>query len=78
MFLKFCYSSAGQNFTLWVLLLGIWVLGLQGFACGSDSTASATMWETWIRSLGQEDLLEKKMATQSSTLAQKIPWTEEP
>ena len=37
-----------------------------------------TMWETWVQSLGPEDLLEKEMATQSSTLAWKIPWTEEP
>ena len=32
--------------------------------------------ETWVQSLGQEDLLEKEMATHSSTLAWKIPWTE--
>ena len=38
----------------------------------------STMWETWVRSLGQEDSLEKEMATHSSTLAQKIPWMEEP
>ena len=37
-----------------------------------------TMWETPIRSLGQEDLLEKEIATHSSTLAWKIPWAEEP
>ena len=36
------------------------------------------MWETWVWSLGQEDPLEKEMATHSSTLAWKIPWTEEP
>ena len=36
-----------------------------------------TMWETWVRSLGWEDPLEKKMATHSSTLAWKIPWMEE-
>ena len=36
------------------------------------------MRETWVRSLGQEDPLEKEMATHSSTLAWKIPWTEEP
>ena len=36
------------------------------------------MWETWVRSLGWEDSLEKEMATHSSTLAQKIPWMEEP
>ena len=37
-----------------------------------------TMWETQVQSLGQEDLLEKEMATHSSTLAWKTPWTEEP
>ena len=37
-----------------------------------------TMWETWVQSLGQEDLLEKEMATHSSILAWKIPWMEEP
>ena len=36
------------------------------------------MWETWVRSLGGEDPLEKEMATHSSALAWKIPWTEEP
>ena len=36
------------------------------------------MWETWVRSLGQEDPLEKEMATHSSTLAWKILWMEEP
>ena len=35
------------------------------------------MRETWVRSLGQEDPLEKEMATHSSILAWKIPWTEE-
>ena len=37
-----------------------------------------TMQETWVQSLGEEDLLEKEMATHSSILAWKIPWTEEP
>ena len=36
------------------------------------------MRETWVRSLDQEDPLEKEMATHSSTLAWKIPWTEKP
>ena len=36
------------------------------------------MREDWVRSLGWEDPLEKEMATHSSTLAWKIPWTEEP
>ena len=35
------------------------------------------MWETQVQSLGQKDPLEKEMATHSSTLAWKIPWTEE-
>ena len=35
------------------------------------------MQETWVQSLGQEDPLEKAMATHPSTLALKIPWTEE-
>ena len=38
----------------------------------------ATMWETRVRSLGQEDPLEKEMATHSSILAWKIPWTKVP
>ena len=37
-----------------------------------------TMRETWVQSLGQEDLLEKEMATPSSILAWEIPRTEEP
>ena len=37
-----------------------------------------TIWETWVQSLGREDLLEKKMATHSSILAWKITWMEEP
>ena len=37
-----------------------------------------TMRETQFQSLGQEDLLEKEMATHSSILAWEIPWTEEP
>ena len=36
------------------------------------------VWETWVQSLGQEDPLEKEMATHSSVLAWRIPWTEEP
>ena len=38
----------------------------------------STMRETWVRSLGQEDPLDKEMATHSSILTWKIPWTEEP
>ena len=38
----------------------------------------STMWETWVRPLGQEESLEKEMATHSSTLAWRIPRMEEP
>ena len=38
----------------------------------------STMQETWVRSLGQEDPLEKEMATHSGTLAWKISWAEKP
>ena len=38
----------------------------------------STMWETRVRSLGQDDPLEKEMATHSNILAWKIPWTDEP
>ena len=36
------------------------------------------IWETWIQPLGREDPLEEGMATHSSILAWRIPWTEEP
>ena len=36
------------------------------------------MWKTWVRFLGQEDSLKEDMATHSSILAWRIPWTEEP
>ena len=36
------------------------------------------MWETWVQSLGWENFLEKEMATHSSILAWRSPWTEEP
>ena len=36
------------------------------------------VWETWLQSLGWEDPLEKEMATHSSILAWRIPWTEQP
>ena len=49
-----------------------------GFPGGSEGKASAYHAETWIRSLGWEDSLEKEVATHSSTRAWKRPWTEKP
>ena len=45
---------------------------------GSDGKSLPAMWETQVRSLGRKDALEKGMATHSSILAWRIPWTEEP
>ena len=50
----------------------------EGFPSGSAGKKSACNRETWIRSLGWEDSLEKGMATHSSILAWRIPRTEEP
>ena len=50
----------------------------QGGSVVKNSPANAGNTETKIRSLGWENLLEKKMATLSSILAWKIPWTEGP
>ena len=49
-----------------------------GFPGGSDSKESACNARDQVRSLGQEDPLEKGMATYSSILAWRTPWTEEP
>ena len=43
-----------------------------------EETDLPPMQETWVQSLGQEDPLEEEMATHSSILAWRIPWTEEP
>ena len=50
----------------------------QGFTGGSVVKNSLAKQEMQILSLGQEDALEKEMATHSSILVWKIPWTEEP
>ena len=51
---------------------------LRGFPGGSVVKYLLPMQETGVQSLGREDPLEKGMATHSSSLAWKIPWTEEP
>ena len=48
------------------------------FPGSSDGKASAFDAETWVRSLGRKDPLEKEKVTHSSILAWKIPWTEDP
>ena len=44
---------------------------------GKNPAAVYETWDTQVRPLGQEDPLEEEMATHSSILARKIPWTEE-
>ena len=55
-----------------------WTSGLRASLVAQTVKHLPVMWETWVRSLGVEDPLEKEMATHSSTLAWKIPWMEEP
>ena len=50
----------------------------EGFSSGSAVKIHLPKQETWVQFLVWEDLLEKEMATHSSTLSWKIPWTEEP
>ena len=50
----------------------------QGLPGGSDSKNLPAVQETQVRSLGREDTLENRMATHSSILAWRNPWTEEP
>ena len=51
---------------------------VRGFPAGSVVKNLPAMLETQVQSLGQEDPLEKQMATHSSILSWEIPWTEEP
>jgi len=53
-------------------------MGLAGTSAAQTVNNLPAVRETWVRSLGQEDPLEKEMATYSSILAWRIPWTEEP
>ena len=50
----------------------------EGFPVGSAVKNLPSVQEMWVQSLGQEDPLEKKMATHSSILVGEISWTEEP
>ena len=73
----------GRFFTVWATSEAF----LMGFPCGLPPWVSLVaqtvknlpaMKETWVKTLGQEDPLEKRMATHSSILFWRIPWTEEP
>ena len=62
---------------------GVWYIRWVLSGCTTSLVAQmvkhlSVMWETRVRALGWEDPLEKEMAIHSSTIARKIPWTEEP
>ena len=65
-------------FSLFDLKIFLYTNTILNFTSGSAVKNLPAMWETPVRSLGWEDPLGKEMATHSSTLAWKIPWTEEP
>ena len=54
------------------------LLGFPGGARGKEPACQFRRHKTWVPSLGQEDPLEEGMATHSSILAWRIPWTEKP
>ena len=54
------------------------MMSVMGFPGGSAGKESPALQESQVQSLGEKDPLEKEMATHSSILAWKIPWTEEP
>ena len=49
-----------------------------GYMPSGNQSAMQERQQPWVQSLGQEDLLEKEMATHSSIFAWEIPWTDEP
>ena len=54
-------------------------MGGHGSSLGAQMAKNPpAVWDTWVRSLGQEDPLEEGVATHSSIHAWSIPWTEEP
>ena len=65
----------------WIDKTGMYMCmgGLPGGAGGKEPTCQCRrLKELWVQCLGWEDPLEKEMATHSSILAWKVPWTEEP
>ena len=70
------YSPWGREESDTTERLHVFICDLRGFPGGAEVKASA-MWETMVLSMGREDPLEKEMATHSSILAWRIPWTEE-
>ena len=66
------------NYLEFVLSFSMWLGDHWAFLVVQMVKNLPEIWETWVQSLGQEDLLEKDIATHSSILAWKIPCTEDP
>ena len=61
------------------MVLSVIIFGLHGwYPVAKNLPANVQTQKTWVLTLGQEDPLEESMATHSSILAWRIPWTEEP
>ena len=75
---KELYSNQAISLNFWILQKLTHVSTLWASLVAQSSKRLPPMLETQVRSLGQEDPLEKEMATHSSILAWRIPWTEEP
>ena len=83
-FLSGCLEKAEEPEIHWIIEKA-WEFQKNTYFCFTGASLVAqmikhlpAMRETWVRSLGLEDALEKEMATHSSILAWRIPWTEEP
>ena len=75
---RFCACSAAITVLLFFVCLFDVIMPLDGASLVVQTIKSLpAMQETWVLSLGQEDPLEKGMATYSSILVWRIPWTEE-
>ena len=61
-----------------ILLFPLFWMSFGAFLVAQRLKSLPAMRETWVQSLGQEDPLEKEMATHSSILAWRIPWMEKP
>ena len=70
---RLCFHDCAEILKFWS-----WLILFKASLVAQTVERLPTMWETEVRSLGGENPLEKEMATHSSTLAWKTPWTEEP
>ena len=70
-FLESCHLTLRSRLSFYVLIFKYWASFVTQLVKNSPA-----VWETWVRSLGWEDSLEKGKATHSNILAWRIPWTE--